>query len=239
VSEITKTIDALSANQFRDLVNSKGSATQIALLGTANTDWQKEIYRTAIGTDHNVSVSGGADNITYRASVGYANLNGILLRDNMERSTISAALVGDFFDKHLKVQVSNNTSLINSNFSNRGAIGSAVRFDPTQAVKNPDGTYFQWYTYPGGVQTVNTLAGVNPVSLIEQNNNYGTSYRSIGNIQFDYKLHFLPELKAIANFGYDYLSGRAYGNTEADFRDGLIGSGSNNSYENIEKETIN
>jgi len=235
VSEITKTIDALSADQFRELVNAKGSATQISLLGAANTDWQKEIYRTAIGTDHNVSVSGGADNITYRASVGYANLNGILLRDNMERSTISAALVGDFFDKHLKVQVSNNTSLINSNFSNRGAIGSAVRFDPTQAVKNTDGTYFQWYTYPNGVQTVNTLAGKNPVSLIEQQNNYGTTYRSIGNIQFDYKLHFLPELKAIANFGYDYLSGRAYGNTEADYLNGLNGSGYNNTYEDLEK----
>lgn len=235
VSEITKTIDALSADQLRELVNAKGSATQISLLGAANTDWQKEIYRTAIGTDHNVSVSGGADNITYRASVGYANLNGILLRDNMERSTISAALVGDFFDKHLKVQVSNNTSLINSNFSNRGAIGSAVRFDPTQAVKNDDGTYFQWYTYPNGVQTVNTLATRNPVSLIEQTNNYGTTYRSIGNIQFDYKLHFLPELKAIANFGYDYLSGRAYGNTEADHLNGLPGSGYNNTYEDLEK----
>lgn len=232
VSEITKTIDALSADQFRELVNAKGSAAQIALLGAANTDWQKEIYRTAIGTDHNISVSGGADNITYRASVGYANLNGILLRDNMERSTLSAALVGDFFDKHLKVQVSNNTSLINNDYSNRGAIGSAVRFDPTQAVKNPDGTYFQWYLSP---TQINQLAGRNPVSLIEQQNNYGTSYRSIGNIQFDYKLHFLPELKAIANFGYDYLSGRSYGNTEADYLNGLDGSGYKNTYENTGK----
>lgn len=232
VSEITKTIDALSANQFRELINAKGNATQIGLLGTANTDWQKEIYRTAIGTDHNISVSGGADNITYRASVGYANLNGILLRDNMERSTLSAALVGDFFDKHLKVQVTNNTSLINNDYSNRGAIGSAVRFDPTQSVKNPDGTYFQWYLSP---TQINQLAGRNPVSLIQQQNNYGTSYRSIGNIQFDYKLHFLPELKAVANFGYDYLSGRSFGNTEADYLNGLNGSGFNNTYENTNK----
>lgn len=232
VSEITKTIDALSAGQFRDLVNANGTAAQIGLLGTANTDWQKEIYRTALGTDHNVSVGGGVDNITYRASVGYANLNGILLRDNMERSTLSATIVGDFFDKHLKVQLNNNTSLINSNYSNRGAIGSAIRFDPTQSVKNADGTYFQWFL-PGN--QINQLAGRNPLSLIEQQNNYGTSYRSIGNVQFDYKLHFLPELKAVANFGYDYMSGRSFGNTEADYLNGVNGSGFNNTYENTEK----
>ncbi|WP_223253748.1 SusC/RagA family TonB-linked outer membrane protein [Flavobacterium sp. LM5] len=207
VSEITKTVDALSSNQFRDLVNSKGNASQIALMGDADTDWQKEIFRTALGTDHNIAMSGGTDNISYRASVGYANMNGILVRDNMERSTISASLVGDFFDKHLKVQVNSNTSIINSDFSNRGAIGSAVRFDPTQSIKNPDGTYFQWYSSP---TQINTLAGKNPVSLIEQQNNYGTSYRSIGNIQFDYKLHFFPELKAVANFGYDEMSGRSW-----------------------------
>lgn len=232
VSEIKKTIDALSANQFRELVNAKGSAAQISLLGGANTDWQKEIYRTAIGTDHNVSVSSGADNMTYRASVGYANLNGILLRDNMERSTLSAALVGDFFDKHLKMQITNNTSLIKNNYSTRGAIGSAVRFDPTQVVKNADGTYFQWYLSP---TQINQLAGRNPVALIEQQNNYGTSYRSIGNIQFDYKLHFLPELKAVANFGYDFLSGRSYGDVAENYLNGLPGSGYKNTYLNTNK----
>ena len=233
VSEVTKTVDALSSNQFRDLVNTNGKPEQIALMGNADTDWQDEIFRTALGTDHNIAMSGGTDNISYRASVGYANMNGILVRDNMERSTISASLVGDFFDKHLKVQVNSNTSIINSNFSNRGAIGSAVRFDPTQSIKNPDGTYFQWYTDSGNA--INTLAGKNPVSLIEQQNNYGTSYRSIGNIQFDYKLHFLPELKAVANFGYDEMSGRSWGNTAADYLNGLKGSGFNNSYLNTSK----
>ncbi|MEM0575995.1 SusC/RagA family TonB-linked outer membrane protein [Flavobacterium polysaccharolyticum] len=232
VSEVTKTVDALSPTQFRDLVNTRGNTSQIALMGTSNTDWQKEIYRTALGTDHNVSVSGGADNITYRASVGYANLNGILLKDNLQRSTISTALVGDFFDKHLKIQVSNNTSIMDSDYSNRGAIGSAVRFDPTQSIKNADGTYFQWLLSP---TQINTLAGKNPVSLIEQQNNYGTSFRSIGNLQIDYKLHFLPELKAVANFGYDELSGRSFGDTDANYLNGLPGSGFKNSYLNFSK----
>ncbi|MFV5684806.1 SusC/RagA family TonB-linked outer membrane protein [Flavobacterium sp. GB2R13] len=231
VSEITKKVDALSSTQFRDFVAANGNAAQQALVGSANTDWQKEIYRTAIGTDHNIALSGGTDNVVYRASVGYANLSGILKRDNVERTTLGANVTGNFLDKHLKIEFNNNTSLINSNYSNSGAIGGAVGFDPTQPVRNADGTYFQWLTSP---TEINQLAGVNPVSQIEQQNNYGGFYRSLGNVQVDYKMHFLPELKAVANFGYDEMSGTGYGNTAADYRNGLKGSGYNNSYKNIE-----
>ncbi|MFV5699616.1 SusC/RagA family TonB-linked outer membrane protein [Flavobacterium sp. ZT3R17] len=231
VSEITKKVDALSSTQFRDFVATNGNAAQQALVGGANTDWQKEIYRTAIGTDHNIALSGGTDNVVYRASVGYANLSGILKRDNVERTTLGANVTGNFLDKHLKIEFNNNTSLINSNYSNSGAIGGAVGFDPTQPVRNADGTYFQWLTSP---TEINQLAGVNPVSQIEQQNNYGGFYRSLGNVQVDYKMHFLPELKAVANFGYDEMSGTGYGNTAADYRNGLKGSGYNNSYKNIE-----
>ncbi|MTH15131.1 TonB-dependent receptor [Flavobacterium sp. LC2016-01] len=232
VSEITQKVDALSSGQFRDFVNANGSASQKAAMGAANTNWQDEIYRTAMGTDQNVSASGGKDNISYRASVGYTNLNGVLLRDNFERTTLGVSLNGDFFDKHLKVQVNNNTSVIKSNYSNTGAVGAAVGFDPTQAVKNADGTYFQWMTSP---TEFNQLAGKNPVAMIEQQDNLGTFNRSIGNIQLDYKMHFLPELKAVVNLGYDQMSGRGYGNTHPDYLFGLKGSGYNNSYVNIEK----
>ena len=228
VSEIVNKVDALNSTQFRDFVNANGTAAQIALLGDADTDWQDEIFRTAIGTDHNIALSGGVDNVVYRASVGYTNLNGILKRDNLERSTLGVNVTGNFLDNHLKIELNNNTSLLKNNYSNRGAIGSAVSFDPTQVVKNADGTYFQWFTSP---TQINQLAGRNPLSLIEQQNNYGTSYRSIGNIQTEYKMHFLPELKAVANFGYDQLSGRSFGNTDAKFLNGVAGSGFNNTYE--------
>lgn len=231
VSQITNKVDALTAGQFRDFIAANGSVAQQALVGAADTDWQNEIYRTAIGTDHNIALSGGSDNVAYRASVGYADLNGILKRDNMKRTTLAVSLTGDFFDKHLKIQLNNNTSYINSNYSNRGAIGSAISFDPTQVVKNPDGTYFQWLTNP---TQFNQLAGKNPLSLIEQQNNYGGSYRSIGNIQADYKMHFLPELKAVANLGYDQMSGTGNGGTNADYLNGLAGSGYNNTYKNTE-----
>lgn len=234
VSQITKQVDALSRVQFNDFINANGSAAQKALRNNFSTDWQSEIYRTAIGTDHNVALSGGSDNFVYRASVGYANLDGILLRDNMQRSTMSVSVTGDFLDKHLKIQLNSNTSLIKNNYSNRGAIGAAVRFDPTQGVKNADGTYFEWYTSP---TEINTLAGRNPVAMIEQQNNFGNSFRSIGNVQLDYKMHFLPALKAVANFGYDELSGRSYGDVSPNYLKGLPGSGFKNTYENTNSRT--
>src|SRR5690606_11313035 len=132
VSEISDKVNALSANQFRNYITQNGNADQIALLGDSNTNWQDEIYRTAIGTDQN----------TYRASVGYASLNGVLDRDNMRRGTMGLNLIGNFFDNHLKVEVNSNSSSMMNNYSNRGAIGSAVAFDPTQPVRNADGTFF-------------------------------------------------------------------------------------------------
>lgn len=229
VSEVTNQVDVLGADEYTAFVNANGTPTQIGLLGTANTDWQKEIFRTAFGTDHNIALSGGVDNLTYRASVGYANLEGVLLRDNLQRTTLQAALVGNFFDKHLRVELNNNTSAMVNNYSNRGAVGSAVSYDPTQAVTNPDGTYFQWYDSP---TKITPNSNTNPLSQIYQTNNLGNSFRSIGNIQFDYKMHFLPDLKATANFGYDQNSGVSYGNTAADFKNGLNGSGYNNTYRN-------
>ncbi|CAM3591709.1 TonB-dependent receptor [Flavobacterium gelidilacus] len=213
-SSIYKKAEVLSADQFRTYVSENGNADQIALLGTANTNWQNEIYRDGLGTDHNIALSGGADNLTYRASLGMTDMNGILNKDNYNRATTSLALVGDFFDNHLKMQFNNKTALTKNNYSNRGAIGSAVSYDPTQNAYNADGTYFQWYN-PSG--EINTLAGRNPLAELNQNNNYGNHFRSLGNLQTEYKLHFLPELKAIANFGYDYTTGRSYGDSSLDY----------------------
>lgn len=231
VSQIYNQIDALSTKDFTDYVNKYGSAKQISLIGAASTNWQDEIYRTAIGSDHNVNVMGGSDGIAYRVSAGYADLNGILEKDNMKRTSMNVSVTGDFFDKHLKVELNNNTSYTKSNYSNTGAIGNAVGFDPTQAVRNADGKYFQWYDDQGELLQ---LANRNPVAMINQIHNYGEFFRSTGNIQFDYKMHFLPELKAVANFGYDKMSGNGYGNNDKDYLDGVDGSKAGDTYKNIE-----
>jgi iron complex outermembrane receptor protein len=218
-SSIAKQVSVLSGDQLREYVNTFGNSNQQGLLGSASTDWQKEIYRDAIGTDHNISLSGGVDNITYRASIGLTDMNGILKEDNFNRATTSASLVGNFFDNHLKIDVNNKTSVIKNNYSERGAIGAAIAFDPTQSVYNEDGTYFEWNQQ---------LASRNPYALINQSHNYGNNFRSLGNIQTEYKLHFFPDLKAIANLGYDYTSGRSYGGYDSDY----AYNGVNSFYEN-------
>jgi TonB-dependent starch-binding outer membrane protein SusC len=230
VSEITDQVDALSTTDFKNYVNKNGTPAQIGLIGTAETNWQDEIYRTAFGTDHNINVMGGQDNITYRVSAGYGDFDGVLERDNMKKTSLNTSLTGDFFDKHLRIELNNNTSYTKSNYSNRDAIGNAIGFDPSQPVKNADGKYFQWYENGQLIQ----LANRNPVALIDQFNRYGEFFRSTGNIQFDYKLHFLPELKAVANFGYDKMEGQGYGDTSLAYLDGVKGSGAGDTYRNEE-----
>jgi TonB-dependent starch-binding outer membrane protein SusC len=215
-SSIYKKAEVLNADQFRTYVTENGNANQIALLGASNTDWQKLVYRDAVGTDHNIALSGGTNNITYRTSLGLTDMNGVLKRDNYNRATTSVALVGDFFDKHLKIEFNNKTALTKNNYSNRDAIGAAITYDPTQNPYNADGTYFQWRDNTPE-QNVNTLAGKNPLALLNQINNFGNHFRSLGNIQTEYKMHFLPELKAVANFGYDYTTGRNYGDSSPDY----------------------
>ncbi|OGS69281.1 MAG: hypothetical protein A3F91_06080 [Flavobacteria bacterium RIFCSPLOWO2_12_FULL_35_11] len=204
VNENLETVDALSADQYRDFVNENGLPSDIALLGTANTNWQDEIFRTGYGTDHNLSLQGGTKNINFRGSIGYTDQSGTLLTSNLERVTYSASIGSKLFDDHLKIDVNTKVSMINTDFADWGAIGNAISFDPTKPIydSNPNyGGYWEWIQPNGNPVTVG--APKNPLALLELRDNSANSSRSIGNIVFDYKMHFLPELKANLNLGYD------------------------------------
>ena len=200
----TKFVDVLSADEFRDLVNSKGNSAMKALLGTANTDWQKQIYRNALTTDNNLSISGALKGTPYRVSLGYLNQNGILKTSNMSRTSGSIGITPTFLNNHLKVDVNLRGALTDNRFANQGAIGAAVGYDPTQPVysgKDALGGYFEWLDPATGKP--NTLASVNPLSQLLLKKDNASVMRSIGNVVFDYKFHFLPELRANLNLGYD------------------------------------
>lgn len=204
VNQNTETVDALSASEFKKYVTANGKPSDIALLGNATTDWQKEIFRIGYGTDHNLSLKGGNNKTNYRGSIGYTNQSGTLLTSKLERATYSLSTTTKLFDDHLKVDTNTKLSLIKNRFADAGAIGNAISFDPTKPVydaSSPYGGYFQWLQSNGNPITVG--APKNPVALLEQQNNTSGASRSIGNIQFDYKMHFLPELRANLNLGYD------------------------------------
>ena len=234
VNTVTKYMDVMSGDEFRQLSYDLAAKSAVGLsmgsltrLGRQNTDWQKEIYRTAISHDNNLSISGGLKNMPYRASFGFTNQDGILKTTNMERSTVAVGVDPMFFDNHLKVSINIKGSYTKQNFGNEGAIGSAVAFDPTQPVYNGNtkfGGYYTWINLsdvladgsmdPNG--SPNPIGVSNPIALLNQTDNRSTVKRSIGNIQLDYKFHFLPELRANMNVGYDYFSTVGHNNSPND-----------------------
>lgn len=201
------TVDALSANQFRTYVNENGLPSDIALLGNANTNWQDEIFKTGYGTNHNLSLNGTSGAFKFRTSLGYTNQTGTLKTSKLERGTFAVSIGTVLLEDHLKIDFNNKLSLINNRFGDTGAIGSAISFDPTQPVysNSPNyGGYFEWLQANGNPISVG--APRNPLALLEQRNNNSHATRNIGNIQLDYKMHFLPELRANLNLGYDIAS---------------------------------
>jgi iron complex outermembrane receptor protein len=210
LSTLPKEADVLTPAEFRAYVNAHGTPAQIAIMGNANTNWQDEIYGNASTTDNNLSMSGTYKNLPYRVSVGYLSQDGILTTGNLQRTSGSITLNPKLFDDHLKIDVNLKGSITKSRFADEGAIGTAVRFDPTQSVmtkSNRFGGYFEWLD-PSSTTGLRKLSPLNPVGLLEQRTDKSKSQRSIGNIQFDYKLHFFPDLHVNLNLGYDVSKGQ-------------------------------
>lgn len=210
VGQRKKSIDVLTGDEFRSFITKTFSGLSnesevIGKLGNANTNWQDEIFRTSVSTEHNLSFMGSVNNaLPYRVSLGYTNLNGILKTSNMERYNGSFSVNPKFFDDHLSVNVNGRGMFINNRFADQGAIGAAVSMDPTQEVydeNSPYGGYWSWLGNDGKILGVSTK---NPLSLLEMRNDVSDGYQVIGNAQFDYKLHYLPELNFNLNLGIDY-----------------------------------
>ena len=209
---VAKRIEVLTGDEFRELVTNNPYADEryTDMLGTANTDWQKEIYRTAFTTDNNLNISGTAGkSFPYRVSVGFLSQDGTLKTDNVKRTTAGLNLNPSLLDDHLKVNLNLKGTYTHSRFADGGAIGNALRMDPTKPVTadgfNELNGYWAWL-YPSG--DLNTMATRNPVALLYGKDDQGDVLRSLGNIQLDYKLHFLPDLHANVNAGYDISRGK-------------------------------
>lgn len=209
ISTRTGSVDVLSAADFRSYVNANGNAGDADLLGAESTDWQDQIYRSAFSTDNNISLTGGIKFLPYRLSLGFLNQDGILKRSNIKRYSVGLNLSPKFFGDHLSVNTNLKYTRSDNFFANTGAIGSAVYFDPTQPIYGSDnkyGGYFEWIDPDDN--KLNGLAGKNPLGLLYQNENVSDVDRFLGNIQFDYKLHFLPELRFNLNLGLDRSTGQ-------------------------------
>ncbi|MBE0650177.1 MAG: TonB-dependent receptor [Bacteroidales bacterium] len=213
ISTLPKMVDVLSADAYRSFIKSYWGAnsSQAGMLGTANTNWQKEIYQNAISQNHYLSLSGAAGKLPYRVSVGYTDQNGILKTTSFQRTTAALNLSPTFLKGDLQVNFNVNGAYSVNSFGDNGAIGSALAMDPTQPVYSQNGGdlsfngspygngYFMWMQNGKPV----ALATANPLSVLTQKQNDSWVYQSTGSLQLDYKLHWIPELKAHLDMAYD------------------------------------
>jgi TonB-linked SusC/RagA family outer membrane protein len=247
IGKIIKDISVLSADQFRSYIKSydaTNGTNQSALLGTANTNWQNEIYQTAATSDNNISVTGSTKNMPYRVSVGYLDQTGILKTDELKRTTAAISLSPKFFHDDLKVDINVKGSVSNTRFANTGAIGAAISYDPTQPIydkNSPWNGYHEWYNTPNNPSSgINPNAPHNPLGMLEDDHNTSTAYRSFGNAQFDYRFPFLHELHANLNLGYDIAkgNGNTYVPANAAQAYATPGGGANNPYASSYQNTV-
>lgn len=240
ISEKKNTIDVLNADEFRATVEKlygKDSEAYSAL-GTANTNWQDLIYRTAISHDHNITVSGAAKSLPYRVSVGYTDQQGIVKTSDFKRATASLNLNPSFFQDHLTLNLNAKGMYARTLYTDGAVVSAAVRMDPTQdpynftseyhknQLRDKDGNslldqtlknyggYFQWSKKAEyGDKTWpftydSTTQMPNPLSLLDQGSQIAHSRSFIGSADIDYKVHGFEDLRLHATLGADISKGR-------------------------------
>lgn len=201
-----KRIETLDATTYRDVMRKQWAGTPqqdevYSLLDQypdQNTDWQDAIYQTGLATDQNIGISGKAGFLPFRVSFGYNTERGTLKTSKYERYTGSINLSPKFFDNHLSVDINVKGTINNNTFADTGAVGAAAFFDPTKPMYNDGNTFNGYWGWAGSTQATR-----NPLSLLYDVNNGGTTKRSLGNIQVDYKIHGFEDLRANLNVGYD------------------------------------
>ncbi|MBR5726790.1 MAG: TonB-dependent receptor [Muribaculaceae bacterium] len=221
-----KTIDVMNGDEYRAFVKEifKGDTREenaLSLLGNADTDWQNEIYRTALSHDHNVTVAGSVkDFLPYRLSAGYTDQQGILKTSDFKRYTVALNLNPSFFEDHLTMNLNGKLAWTKSRWADTGAVGNAVRMDPTQPIYSSDskyagvGGYFEWMQVnnadPAWPYTKNTNAPYNPVAMLDNHDNSGKTHSFIGSADIDYKIHGFEDLRLHLTLGGDFTGGNGH-----------------------------
>ena len=219
ISTIAKKYDTLNATEYKNLVNNF-DGLDASKLGDADTNWQDQIFRTAISTSHNVSVSGGIGGIPYRVSAGYNSAQGIVKTSWMHRANAGLNLAPSFFNDHLNLNISAKYMYEKDRYADAGgAIGAALSIDPTRPVYTSDetskffGGYYQpyvsaGYSDPNWTYTNNNNAPQNPLALLELKETLANASDFTGNFEADYKIHGFEDLHIHASYGGQYTESK-------------------------------
>lgn len=227
IGKISKALDVMNADDYvkfiqqyhPDRTNSLGiddpstgavddpATPQIEGRILSNTNWQNEIFRTSVTTDHNFSARANLyKKIPFRASIGYTDVQGLIKNNDYKKFSYSFKMTPKFLNDDLKVDINAKGVSSYKNGGNEGAIGAALSMDPTKPVygesyNNKFAGYYQATEVAGNRD--NTIGARNPLATLEQRKAIDRVLRFLGNIEFDYKLPFLRDLRAVANFGLD------------------------------------
>lgn len=247
VNTARKTQKVLDANSFAALIKDYYGAdsNQAKLLGPANTDWQDQVLRTSISSDYTLSVGGTSGFLPYRVSASYTKNNGIVKKSSMERVTVGFNLTPKFFDDKLSVNANVKGYYVRNNFAgNAGLVSAAIGMNPTLPIYTkllPTNNSKFPYLYNGYMATnmgdgqlFNNNATTNPVSTLNDVYNIANVYRSNGNLQLDYALHFFPQIHLNLNLGYDIAKTdenyRVFENTTKSWDNALSNGAQTNTY---------
>lgn len=237
-------LPVMRPGEFREFVNtvypagSSATADRVqSMVGTFDTNYQDMVFRTALSTDHNISVFGAVkDRMPYRASAGYTNQQGTLETSHFDRWTLDMSASPNFFDNHLTVNLNAKGTSTSQRYADGGVVGAAAFYNPTidpywrTEYGSIDYTttngYWSYGTGRGSEFQPNTLLGAGPLSLLHDRENRADAKRFIGNAQIDYKVHGFEALRFNLNLGVDWSmaegrdgvnpgSFQAYADTEA------------------------
>ena len=236
ISKNKNTLDVMDGDQYRAFIRDiwgEGSNAYSAL-GTANTDWQDLIYRTALSNDHNVTLTGSLKNLPYRISLGYTDQEGTLRTGKFERYTASINLNPSLLNDHLTMNLNAKGMYAHTVYADGEAIGSAFRMDPTQdpyaytsqyhknllggleaSTLRNFGGYFEWpqagsYGDDAWPYTYNNLATKNPLAILDERRESAHSRAFIGSADIDYKIHGFEDLRLHLTLGADISKGTQY-----------------------------
>lgn len=193
-SSVIKKLDLLTADEYR------AAGIDKSYDHGGNTDWQDEIYRNAVSSNHSVSFSKSTETGNYFASIAHMDQDGIVLNSNFRRTTARLNAEESFFDnKRLKIKLNLTASDIKEtgipNGANAGSDGQviihALMANPTRSVYDENGMYTNF----------NMNAHYNPLYLLSVYNDKTNTFRVLGNTEAT--LRILPGLNYKFNLGID------------------------------------
>lgn len=195
-SSVVREPDILDADQFRRAVAAY-APTNATLLGNVTTDWRDVVQRAASGQEHTIAFAASTRDVDYRLSAGYLEQQGVIRGSRTERASVAISYNHRLLGDRLNLRANVKGARTEDEFTPGGVLGAAMAFAPTQPVRDersPFGGFFEWQ---------DALAPNNPVAELELSTEQGTMYRSVGNVQAEYRFPFLEPLTATLNLGYD------------------------------------